>query len=192
MLAPVLSDYWTRTKQFSDGLTFMGDEIAKRPGDIRLRIVRAGLLSGSGDDAGALAAFKGILADDPSNEDALEAAVAILMKEGHADDAAALSLSGAPSQPRNQTNSLRAVRACEAKNDAEGAIANLQAAELSGPVTSTFELTLALKLYKLGRNYEMMEHLAQAQRLSSLDGDPIVTGSIGTLIDRMRSETHLP
>jgi len=192
MLAPVLSDFWTRTKQYSEGLKFMDGEIAKRPGDIRMRIVRAGLLSGSGDDAGALAAFKGVLADDPSNEDALEAAVAIITKQGHADDAAALSLSTAPSQPRNQANSLRAAKACEAKSDAEGEVANLETAELSGPVTSTFELTVALKLYKLGRNYEMMEHLAQAQRLSPFDGDPEVTASIGKLVERMRAETRLP
>jgi Flp pilus assembly protein TadD len=192
MLAPVLSDYWTRTRQFSDGLSFLGKEMAAKPDDVRIRIVRAGLLSASGDDAGAMAAFKGILADDPSSDDALEAEVALLVKAGQGEQAAALSLSLAPSQPRNQANSLRAVQACESKGDFEGAVGNMEAAELSGPVTSTFELSLALKLYKLGRSRQMMEHLAEAQRLSAVDGDPSLADSIGKLVARMRSETRVP
>jgi tetratricopeptide (TPR) repeat protein len=192
MLAPVLADYWTRTGHFSAGLKYLGDEIARRPRDIRLRIVRAGLLSGSGDERGALAAFNGVLDDDPSSEDALESVVALLTKEGHGEDAAKLSLARAPGQPRNQANSLRAVQACEAHGDEQGAIANMKAAELSGPVTSTFELTLALKLYKLGQDREMMEHLAQAQRMSALEGNPTVTASIGKLLERMSAETKLP
>jgi Flp pilus assembly protein TadD len=192
LLAPVLSDYWTRTRKFADGLGFLGAEIERRPGDMRLRVARAGLLSVSGDDPAALAAFKGILADDPSSEDALESAVALLTKTGKADDAAALSLSAAPSQPRNQANSLRAAQACGAKSDAEGEVANLEAAERSGPITSTFELTVALKLYKLGRSREMMEHLAEAQRLSVFDGNRSVAESISKLVARMRAETGLP
>ena len=55
---------------------------------------------------------------------------------------------------------------------------NLVAAERSGPVDATFELTLALKLYQLRRPDEMMEHLAEARSLSTYEGNPAVTDSI--------------
>jgi hypothetical protein len=55
-------------------------------------------------------------------------------------------------------------------------------------VNATFELSLALKLYKLGRMPEMMARLAEARTLSLDEGDPSVTQSIGRLIDRMMIE----
>jgi tetratricopeptide (TPR) repeat protein len=191
MLAPVFSEFWTQTKRFEEGLGYLGGEIQRRPGDIRLRIVRAGLVRASGDAAGAEREFKGVLASDPSSEDALESIVSLLDQSGMHDDAAQESLAAAPSQPRNQANSLRAVRACEALGDDEGALRNLLAAEKSGPVTATFELTLALKLYKLGRPYDMMVHLAEARNLSVHEGNSAVTDSIANLIARMRAETRL-
>ena len=103
-----------------------------------------------------------------------------------------MSVAAAPAQPRNQANSLRAAQACEAAGDRAGELENLLAAERSGPVTATFELTLALKLYKLGRSYAMLEHLAEARNLSAFEGNPAVTASIDALIARMRGETRLP
>jgi hypothetical protein len=78
--------------------------------------------------------------------------------------------------------------ASEAKGDAEGAVRYFAAAEKSGPVNATFELTLALKLYKLRRLDEMMLRLAEARSLSLHEGDPSVTESIEKLISRMRLE----
>jgi tetratricopeptide (TPR) repeat protein len=190
MLAPVFSDYWTRTKNYSEGIRYLGDAIGRRPGDARLRIVLGGLLGASGDGAGAMREFRAVLAAQPSSEEALEAIVALFNKAGRSDEAARESLSA--SQPRNQANSLRAVEACEARGDEDGAVRNLIVAERSGPVTATFELTLALKLYKLKRDYEMLEHLGEAHRLSEVEGKPAVTDSIAKLIERMRLETGLP
>lgn len=75
-----------------------------------------------------------------------------------------------------------------AQGDMDGLVRNLQAAELSGPVTATFELTLALKLYQLRRLDEMMIHLALARRLSAHEGNAAVTDSIEGLVGRMRIE----
>jgi hypothetical protein len=55
-------------------------------------------------------------------------------------------------------------------------------------VNATFELTLALKLYRLKRKGEVMSHLAEARSLSMHEGNPEVTESIERLISRMRAE----
>ena len=192
LLAPLLSDYWTRTKRYGEGLRFLEQEIIARPHDNRLRVLRAGLLRASGDDKDAEADLRKILALDPSNEDALESLVGIFSEGGRLEEAAAASLEFADAQPRNQANSLRAVKASEAKGDEEGAVHRMLAAEQSGSVTATFELTLALKLYKMGRPYEMMLRLGRARRLSENEGNPSVTDSIDGLVGRMRRETGLP
>jgi tetratricopeptide (TPR) repeat protein len=187
-LAPVLSDFWTRAKRLDEGRRFLDTAIAARPADLRLRVVRARLLSASGDNAGAGREYRAILAEDPSSEEALEGLVGILKDAGDDEGVAKESFAMAGLQPRNQENSIRAVKACEAKGDVDGAVRNLEAAELSGPVNATFELTLALKLYQLRRMDAVMMHLAQARRLSADEGNPSVTGSIDALIGRMRAE----
>jgi tetratricopeptide (TPR) repeat protein len=192
MLAPVFSQFWTSTRRFEEGVHYFADVIAAHPGDHRLWVARAGLLSALGDQVAAEREFKAVLEKDPSSEDALEAIVAIDEQSGRHDDALRESLDAAPAQPRNQANSLRAAQACDAKGDEQRALSNLIAAERSGPVTATFELTLALKLYKLGQPYEMMVHLAQARKLSLDEGNPAVTEQIGGLVERMRRETRLP
>ncbi len=65
----------------------------------------------------------------------------------------------------------------------------LEAAERSGAVNATFELTLALKLYRAKRMGEMMTHLAEARSLSRFEGNPVVTGRIERLIAQVRRET---
>jgi hypothetical protein len=84
------------------------------------------------------------------------------------------------------------VKACDAKGDIDGSVRNLEAAELSGPVNATFELSLALKLYQLRRMEAMMTRLAQARTLSVHEGHPQVTASIDDLIGRLRRESGLP
>jgi tetratricopeptide (TPR) repeat protein len=191
-LAPVLADFWTRTKRLGDGKRFLDAAIARRPGDRRLRLVRAGLLRLSGDTAGAEREYRSLLGEDPTSEDALEGLIGILVETGRQDEASQVSLAEAGLQPRNQENSLRAIKACDAKGDVDGSVRNLEAAELSGPVNATFELTLALKLYQLRRMEEMMTHLALARRLSAYEGNPAVTESIDRLISRMRPESGTP
>jgi hypothetical protein len=137
---------------------------------------------------GAERDLRAVLAQDPSNADALEALVALLDEAGRGDEAAKESADAAGRQPRNQDNSLRAAKDCEARGDMEGWVRDMEAAELSGPVTSTFELTLALKLYQLKRMDAMMLHLAEARRLSLREGGPSVTQSIDRLVLRMRAE----
>jgi Flp pilus assembly protein TadD len=188
LLAPVLADLWTRTRHFDEGKRFLRAAILKRPADRRLRIVEAALLKAAGDATGAERAYRAILSGDPSSEDALEGLVSILLESGRKEDAASESVAAAGAQPRNQENSLRAVKECDAKGDVEGAVRNLEAAELSGPVNATFELTLALDLYKMRRTGEMMAHLAEARRLSIGEGNRSVTDSIDALIARMRRE----
>jgi tetratricopeptide (TPR) repeat protein len=192
LLAPVMADFWTRAQRTGEGKRFLEAAIAENPHDLRLQVVRAGILRSSGDTAGAEREFRSILAENPSSEDALESLVSLLGESGRQDEAARLSLASAGAQPRNQENSLRAVKACEAAGDADGAVRNMEAAERSGPVDATFELTLALKLYQMRRTSEMMDHLAEARRLSLAEGNPAVTDSIGALVAKLRQEPGAP
>jgi len=191
LVLPVLDQFWNRTKRLREGIGFIDKALADRPNDLRLRVVRAGLLMASGDRVGAEQGYRAVLTGDPSSEDAQEGLVALLEKEGRADEVAKASAEAAPFQARNQGNSLRAAKYFEAHGDTEGLVRSLLAAEKSGPVTAAFELTLALKLYQLRRLDEMMEHLAFARRLSTSEGDAAVTDSIDSLIGRLRIEWEL-
>ena len=186
--APVLADFWTRTKRFDEGRHFFDHAVAARPGDWRLRVVRAGLWRAAGDIAGAEREYRSILTEDPANEDALEALVGLLMDASRPEDAAKVTLAAADHQPGNETNDLRAAKIFEARGDEAASIRLLEAAEQSGPVNATIELTLALKLYRLKRWPEMMIRLAEARRLSTYEGNPAVTKSIDRLIGRMLAE----
>jgi tetratricopeptide (TPR) repeat protein len=188
LLAPVLANYWTWTKRFDEGEQFLGRAIARRPGDRTLRLYRGGLMSSSGDIAGAEGEFRAILAEDPSNEDALEALVGLLVQAGRNDAAESLSLAEGAFQPRNEANNLRAAKICEARGDEARSAGFLEAAERSGAVNATFELTLALKLYRAKRMGEMMTHLAEARSLSRFEGNPSVTASIERLVGQIRRE----
>ncbi len=188
LLLPILQEFWGRSKRLRDGIGFVDKALARRPRDLRLRVVRARLLDASGDRVAAEQALRQVLDEDPSSEDALEGLVSLLGETGRTAEAARASAAASPFQSRNQANSLRVARECEARGDMDGLVRNLQAAELSGPVTATFELTLALKLYQLRRLDEMMIHLALARRLSAHEGNAAVTDSIEGLVGRMRIE----
>lgn len=189
LLAPVLADFWSWTKRFEEGEVFFDKAIARRPGDLRLRLVRAGLVRAAGEGARAEREFRTILAEDPSNEDALEAVVGILDLSGRTHALEEESLAAADFQPRNEANNVRAAKIWEARGDEGRSIHFLEAAERNGPVNATFELTLALKLYRLRRLGEMMTHLAAARSLSMFEGNPTVTESIDRLIARVRLES---
>lgn len=185
LLAPVLVAYWTKTKRYSDGIDYLTAAIARRPADLRLQVVRAGLRRASGDPGGAEREFRAVLAADPTSEDALEGVISLLTEAGHSAAAAQFAVAAAPGQPRNQANNLRAAQAADRTGDAAGAIRFLLAAERSGPVTSTFELSLALKFYQQHEGPEMMKHLVLALDLARDEGNPAVTASIEQLIQRM-------
>ena len=188
LLTPALQDYWVRSNRAKEGIAFLGRVLTGRPRDQRLRVVRAGLLRALGDAEGAEQALRDVLKEDPSSEEALEGLVSVLAGANRMGDAARESEGFAPFQPRNQANSLRAAKACEARGDVEGLLRNLSDAERSGPVSATFELTLALKFYQLRRLDEMMTHLALARRLALHEGSASVSSSIDDLIHRMRIE----
>ncbi len=186
LIAPVFAELWTRAKRLNEGISVLDDQLRRHPGDPRLRTIQASLRSNLGDGAAAEREYREVLSDDPASEDALEGLVALLNQEGRAEEAARTSLSFADRQPRNQANSLRAVASSDAIGDAQASVQNMLLAEQGGPVTSTFELSLALKLFQLKRPEAMMVHLSLARLLSLDEGNPAVTESIDQLIRRMR------
>ena len=190
LAGPVLADFWTRTKRFDEGRRFFDRATSQMPGDRRLRLLRANLWRATGDVAGAEREYRAILAEDPANEDALEALVGLLVDSGKSDEATKVSLAAADHQPENEANDLRAAKICETREEDANTIRFLQAAEQSGPVNATIELTLALKFYRLKRRPEMMTRLAEARTLSTYEGNPATTASIDQLIARMRSESN--
>ena len=187
-IAPVLTEFWTRTRRLEEGVRFLGRALARNPQDRPIRLARAGLMRAAGDDAGAEREFRAILGEEAENQGALEGLVALLRDKGRDGDADAESVSAAVIQRENQANNLRAAKIWEARGDEAKSVQCLGAAARSGPVNATFELTVALKLYKLRRMDEMMACLAEAKDLSTHEGNPEVTASIGRLIERMSAE----
>jgi Flp pilus assembly protein TadD len=188
LVAPVLVDFWTQSKRVDEGERLLARAIARNPADRRIRLARAGLMRAGGDLAGAEREFRSLLAEEPANQEALEALVTLLNEAGRTADAETESLAAADLQHENQANLLRAAKTYEARHDEDHSVRLMEAAARSGPVNATFELTVALKLYQLRRMEEMMPHLAEARNLSVHEGNPAVTESIGALIGRMRAE----
>jgi tetratricopeptide (TPR) repeat protein len=188
LLAPIFLAYWTQSGRLAEGLKTVDDWMTRNPSDRRLQLVRGTLRQALDDSAGAESEFRKILRDDPGNEEALQSLVSLLETKGRAEDAAQLSLQLAPAQPRNQDNDLRAARRCDSQNHEQESIRWLEAAERCGPVTSTFELSLALKYYRQKQFAPVLGHLAEAADLSRLEGNPSVSASIEQLIGRMQRE----
>ena len=85
-------------------------------------------------------------------------------------------------------NNLRAAIINDSHGDDAQSVRCLLAAERSGPVTSGVELWLARKLFTLGRPDEGLTHLAEARRISLVEGDPAVTESISQAIEHVLSQ----
>ena len=185
LLAPVLADHWRRNSAAKEGIAFMEKALAARPLDRRLRVVLGSLLEAAGDTERAARELRRVLSADPGDSEALDLLVGLLDAAGRKDQADAAVLDAAPSQPGNQANNVRAAHVLEARGDADGSVRFLQAAERGGPVNATFELTLGLKLYRLGRLPETLTRLALARQLSLGEGNPGVTASIEGLVRRL-------
>ena len=75
----------------------------------------------------------------------------------------------------------------EARGDQANSVRFLEAATRCGPVPTAIVVSLARQLHQLGRTNESLLQLAQARRLSVLDGDPEITASIDDTIKRLRA-----
>jgi len=189
-MAPAFADLFTRTRRFEEGRRYLDAEVSERPADEGLRMVRGRLARFAGDNAAAEREFRGILAENPGSQPALEALVNLLGQTGHPDAAQEASLSALDRQPRNLANDLRAAIIYDTRGDAAQSARCLIAAEESGPLTAAVELQLARKLFDLHRIDETLTHLAEARRLSAYEGDPAMTDSIAQAIERIWSQLH--
>jgi tetratricopeptide (TPR) repeat protein len=184
-MAPAFADLFTRTRRFDDGRRYLDGEISRHPTDASLRLLRGRLSRLAGDNAGAERELRAILAADPGNPGALEELVNMLGALGRTAEAEKATLGALERQPRNLANNLRAAIICDTRGDDAQAVRSLLAAERSGPVTSGVELWLARKLFGLRRPDEALTRLAEARRISSYEGDPAVTRSIGQAIENV-------
>lgn len=186
-LAPPFAAYYTRMKKFDEGRAYLDRAIARHPGDTKLKVMRGNLERLAGNQAAAEKDFRAVLAADPGNQAALEALVSLLAFLGQADGAEQASLAAADHQAKNQLNNMRVAKIHETRGDETQAVKFLQAAELSGPVASAIEVSIARKLHRLGRNDEALIYLAKAKRLSIGEGDAEITASIEEVITRLRA-----
>ena len=189
-LAPAFADLFTRTKRFDEGRSYLGGEIAARPGDESLPILRGRLAGLAGDSAAAERDFRGVLAADPASQPALEALIALLGESGCTADAEREIIAAVDRQPRNAANNLRAAVIDDTRGDAQHVIQCLRAAERSGPVSSAVEVQLARKLFLDHKVDETLEHLAEARRISLYEGDPAATESVSQAIESIWSQLH--
>ncbi len=190
LMAPAFADFFIRTKRLTEGRHHLDGVIALRPADASPRLLRGRLTRLAGDAAAAENEFCTVLADEPGNQNALEALVSLLMEKGRTADAEQSSLAAADRQPGNQANNLRVAILSEARGDDAQAIRFLLAAERSGPVTTAIELRLARKLFSLGKAEESLLHLAEAKRIAGLEGDAATTEGINQVIADVRAQTH--
>ncbi|HEY5080253.1 MAG TPA: tetratricopeptide repeat protein [Opitutaceae bacterium] len=189
-MAPAFADLFTRTRRFEDGRRYLDAEIARRPADESLRLLRGRLARLGGDTAAAEREFRALLAQNPGSQGALEALIGLLDETGQRDGAEKASLEAVGPQPRNLANNLRASIIFDSRGDAERSVDCLLAAEKSGPLTTAVELQLAHKLFGLQRLDETLAHLAVARRISLYWDDPAVTNSITEAIDGIWARLH--
>ena len=190
--APPWAALYSRMKRFAEGRAHLDRAIARHPADQKLRLMRGNLARIAGDTAAAEGEFRAILADEPGNQNVLEALVSLLAFLGESAAIEKESLATAEQQTNNQMNDLRVATVYETRGDEAQAVRFLMAAERSGPVNTAIELRIARKQYHLRREDEMMMHLAEAKGLAVIEDDAEAKESIGQLIERMRAEMRQP
>jgi predicted Zn-dependent protease len=189
-MAPAFADLFTRTKRFEEGRRYLDAEIARRPLDQSLRLVRARLDRFAGDAVASEREYRAVLADEPGNQAALESLLGLLAQSGRSDAAENECLFFLDRQPRNLANNLRASIIYDTRHDDMNSVRCMLAAERSGHVTAAVEVRLAQKLFGLQKIDETLAHLALARRISLYEGDPAATASIVQAIDRIWSQLH--
>ncbi|HTL68657.1 MAG TPA: tetratricopeptide repeat protein [Lacunisphaera sp.] len=189
-LAPMRAALAIRRHQYDTARAVFDRALAHQPNDYRLRVMRGNLARMAGHDAEAEQEFRAILQAEPGDEAALEALVSLLMAAGRTHEAEQVSRAMAEAQPRNQLNNLRAAQVAEARGDLATSVHCLLRAAQCGPLPTALEVSLARQLHQLERDDDSLLHLAQARRLSQLDGDADLTGSIEDTIRQLRRGAH--
>ncbi|MBI2813834.1 MAG: tetratricopeptide repeat protein [Opitutae bacterium] len=186
-LAPAFGDLFARTRRPEEHRRHLDALLARQPDNADLHLLRAQLARSQKDHAAAERDLRAILGRDPGHQAGLEALVALLDETGQTAAAEQATLAAVDRQSRNLANNLRAAILSEQRGDDEGQIRFLRAAERSGMVTSGVELRLARKLLERDRPVEALAHLAEARRISLIEGDAGTTAAIEDHIRRLLS-----
>jgi len=184
-LGPAFGDLFARTQRPEEHRRHLDALLARQPDNADLHLQRAQLARSQKDHAAVERDLRAILARDPGHQAGLEALVALLHETGQTAAADQATLAAVDRQSRNQANNLRAALLSGRRGDDEAQIRFLRAAERSGMVTSGVELRLARKLLELNRPVEALAHLAEARRISLVEGDAGTTAAIQDHIRRL-------
>ena len=186
-LAPAFGDLFARTQRPDEHRRHLDALLAQQPNNADLHLLRAQLARSQKDKVAAERDLRAILARDPGHQAGLEALIALLNETRQTAAADQATLAAVDRQSRNQANNLRAALLSERRGDDEAQIRFLRAAERSGMVTSGVELRLARKLLEHNRPVESLAHLAEARRISLIEGDAGTTAAIDDHIRRLLS-----
>ena len=186
-LAPAFGDLFARTKRPEEHRRHLHALLVEQPDNADLHLLRAQLERSQKNNVAAERDLRAILERDPGHQAGLEALVTLLNETGQTAVAEQATLAAVDPQSRNQANNLRAAILSEQRGDDEAQIRFLLAAERSGMVTSGVELRLARKLLEHNRPVESLAHLAEARRISLIEGDAGTTASIDDHIRRLLS-----
>lgn len=112
-----------RAGKLPEAVAYLNGEMAKRPGNPQLQLLRAGLHALAGEPDAAEAIFRELLQKDPAAEAPARLLYGLLQSSGRADEAAAVLEAALAAQPGNTT--LRWIKAGELERagDIDGAIA---------------------------------------------------------------------
>ncbi len=186
-LAPAFGDLFARTKRPEEHRRHLHALLVEQPDNADLHLLRAQLERSQKNNVAAERDLRAILERDPGHQAGLEALVTLLNETGQTAATEQATLAAVDRQSRNQANNLRAAILSEQRGDDEAQIRFLLAAERSGMVTSGVELRLARKLLEHNRPVESLAHLAEARRISLIEGDAGTTASIDDHIRRLLS-----
>jgi tetratricopeptide (TPR) repeat protein len=183
-----LADLYIRTRRWDEGRRFFDGMIARQPTDLKLRLIRGRLAHLAGDPKSAEREFRGILAEEPPNQLALESLVSLLNETGRKDAAIQASVEGADRQPKNQVNNFRAALVMEERRNDAMAVKYYLAAEQSGPVDSAFEIHLAQKMFARGQLDEALLHLGNAKQISRYEENPAGAETVERILATLRAQ----